>query len=133
MQGRLVVYSIYLFFLSFLSLVGILMPNVGGIVVGVTFIFFMVHINATFSAIGHVIVDTGAMGNTVFLRTDVESMSPDELYDAWLAKLREARQANVPVQQMYRLGSDGVLDVSSSLPDDAAVDLEEGKEMEKQL
>jgi hypothetical protein len=47
-------------------------------------------------------MDTGAMGaEHVFSGVDVENLSPDDLYEALLVKVKESRQAKVPVNRLY--------------------------------
>jgi hypothetical protein len=47
-------------------------------------------------------MDTGAMGpNNVFSDIDFENLSPNDLYGALLVKVKEARQAKIPVNRLY--------------------------------
>lgn len=100
---RMVVVSIYLFFASFICLLTILTPRSAALIIMITFVFLMIHITSTYSALGRVMMDTGAMGNAVFTRREEERMDPRDLYDAWIEKVAVARQARVPVNRMYRI------------------------------
>jgi hypothetical protein len=103
LPNRLIVASIYLFFLSFIFLMGILMPLYGALSIAGSFVLLMVHVTSTYSAIGRIIMDTGAMGNAVFTTNEEERMPPYELYEALLVKVKVARKANIPVNRMYRI------------------------------
>jgi len=100
---RLIVLSIYLFFLSFIFLMGLLMPIGGALIIVICFVILMLHITSTYSAVGRIMMDTGAMGDAVFRRSEEERMTPYELDDALLDKVGLARKANVPLNRMYRM------------------------------
>jgi hypothetical protein len=102
LPNRLIVLSIYLSFLSFIFLIGILMPKPGALLIAGLFVLVMVHVTSTYSAVGRIIMDTEAMGNAVFTRNEEERMPPYELYEALLDKVKLARKANIPVNLMYR-------------------------------
>lgn len=109
----------------------------------------MLHINSTYSALGRIILETGAMGDAVFCRKEEESMSPDELFDALLEKVHVSRKANIPVHRIYRMDyrkslrniQMGVDITTNDHPpaneqenqQQSDVDLEEGKQQEKTL
>jgi len=148
LPNRLIVLSIYLFFLTFLLLLGILIPHAGSVVIASVFLFLMVHINSTYSAMGHIIMDTGAMGDAIFLHKEEERMSPDELFNALLEKVHASRKAKIPVHRVYRMDyrkslyhveMGGDVDdlplggINQSFVEDQDVDMEEGKEQEKEL
>ena len=100
-QG-LIVLSIYFFFITFVCLLGILMPHVAALVISVCFILLMIHITSTYSALGRIIMDTGAMGDRVFFDKEEDRMSPNDLYGALLEKVKAARNSDIPVNRIYQ-------------------------------
>lgn len=78
------------------------MPIKEAILMPFVFLIVMVHITSTYSAFGRIIMDTGAMrAEHVFSGVDVENLSPNDLYGALLVKVKEARQAKIPVNRLY--------------------------------
>ena len=100
-QG-LIVLSIYFFFITFVCLLGILMPHLAALIISVCFILLMIHITSTYSALGRIIMDTGAMGDRVFFDKEEERMSPNDLYGALLEKVKAARNSDIPVNRIYQ-------------------------------
>ena len=100
---RLIVCSIYLFFAIFICILGLVMYWIAAVTIVILFILLMMHITSTYSALGRIIMDTGAMGDAIFYHKEEERLSPHDLYEELLHKVKVARKANIPVNRMYRI------------------------------
>lgn len=69
-----------------------------------TGLFMLLHVVSTYSALGRVIMYTGAMAcDQVVEMSDAELMNPQQLHDTILAKTSSAKQSNVDVMRFYRM------------------------------
>jgi hypothetical protein len=63
----------------------------------------LIHIVSTYSALGRIIMSTGAMSSHRILKKEIEEeMLPGRLADELLRRTKEARAAAVPVNLQYR-------------------------------
>ena len=100
---RLVVAAIYLF-LSFVALTWwVVMPTIAAFILSAGGLIMMLHIISTFSAIGRVVMLTGAMSELPIMPEDEEDkLNPYQLSDALIQRTRLARRMNVDVNRQYR-------------------------------
>lgn len=64
----------------------------------------LIHVMSTYSALGRVILHTGAMSRTpVLLTEEAEVLSPQQLHDTLAEKTATAKSNNVDVMRFYRM------------------------------
>ena len=65
-------------------------------------IILIFHISSTYSAMGRIIIETGAMGEEeIFTPQEETAKTPDELLQGLILRLEAAREAKVPVELQY--------------------------------
>lgn len=101
---RLVLAATYLF-LSFVGLTWwVVMPSLAAFILTVGGALLIFHIVTTFSAIGRVVMLTGAMAEVPIIPEEEEiNLSPPELSDVLVQRARLARRMNVDVMKQYRV------------------------------
>jgi hypothetical protein len=66
----------------------------------------LIHISSTYSAMGRIIMETGAMGKeSIFETHEAETKNSSELIKELIVKLEAARDICVPVNEQYRMDS----------------------------
>ena len=104
LPGRLIVGSIYSFLISFILYFFLLLPfGRWSIMLLVTTVVLFVHIVSTFSALGRVIMHSGAMGKSrIFTPEYEEHLLPQSLHSNLLAKSRANLENNTSIIRQYR-------------------------------
>jgi hypothetical protein len=106
MPTRLVVLAIYMFFLTVVLFLYVIMHWHAAMVLTFVAAFLLLHVTSTFSALGRVILYTGAMGKNEILSTEEEErLAPYPLYLELLKIVQVAKRARVPVHRQYRISS----------------------------
>lgn len=100
--SRLIVLSLYCFYAVVTFFLFILMPYWSAAPLTVALLFLMVHTTSTYSAMGRIVIDTGAMGDAVFHNQEDEKLNSYDLYVAWLERVEAGRRANLAPNQIYR-------------------------------
>mmetsp|Transcript_31983 Transcript_31983/g.52817 ORF Transcript_31983/g.52817 Transcript_31983/m.52817 type:complete len:277 (-) Transcript_31983:49-879(-) len=106
LPSRLIVAALYIFVFDLALFFFVVMPlqlapflTAGGFIL-------LIHISSTYSAMGRIIMETGAMGEeSIFHRHEEETKTPHELLQNLIAKLEAARNVSVPVNEQYRMES----------------------------
>lgn len=100
---RLVVAAIYIF-LAFVALTWwVVMPTMAAFILSIGGLVLIFHIINTFSAIGRVIMFTGAMADVPIIpEEEEEKMNPHQLSDALITRARMAKHMGVDVMKQYR-------------------------------
>ena len=81
----------------------ILMPRYTALAFSIFGLVLIVHIVSTYSALGRIIMSTGAMSSHRILEKEIEEeMLPPRLAEELLRRTKEARAAAVPVNLQYR-------------------------------
>lgn len=73
---------------------------------GITIIFWLllIHLTSTYSALGRIIVGTGAMGSRkVFESSDADMMEPYELYVELLKRCGTSKGMEIPIKLQYHM------------------------------
>lgn len=101
---RLVLAAIYNF-LIFVTLTWyVVMPTIAAFILSIGGFLLILHIISTFSAIGRIIMYTGAMADMPILPEEEEvKLNPHQLSDALIQRARLARKMNVDVMKQYRV------------------------------
>lgn len=104
LPGRLIVCSIYTFLVAFMMFFFLLLPiGPWSILLLAVTVFLFVHIVTSFSALGRVIMHTGAMGKTRIFTQDYEdSLLPHSLHTNLLAKAEANLSHNASIIRQYR-------------------------------
>lgn len=102
LPSRLIVCSIYFFLCHLFLYFFVLMPVQIAPVVTAFGIILIFHISSTYSAMGRIIIETGAMGEEeIFTPQEETAKTPDELLQGLILRLEAAREAKVPVELQY--------------------------------
>eukprot|EP00980_Cylindrotheca_fusiformis_P023926 scaffold11212_cov121-Cylindrotheca_fusiformis.AAC.5 len=104
LPGRLIVGSIYTFLISFVMYFFLLLPfGIWSIALLATTVFLFVHIVSVFSALGRIIMHTGAMGNErIFSPEYEELLLPHTLHANLLAKSKANLENSTSIIRQYR-------------------------------
>mmetsp|Transcript_29443 Transcript_29443/g.70783 ORF Transcript_29443/g.70783 Transcript_29443/m.70783 type:complete len:539 (-) Transcript_29443:106-1722(-) len=104
LPGRLIVCSIYSFLISFVIYFFLLLPiGIWSILLLVATVFLFVHIVSVFSALGRVIMHTGAMGDERIFTPDFEELLlPHTLHSNLLAKSKANLENKTSIVRQYR-------------------------------
>ncbi|CAB9510573.1 expressed unknown protein [Seminavis robusta] len=104
LPSRLVTGAIYLFFLVVICTWVILMPQGLSLGLGVVASILLIHIVNTFSSMGRVIMDSGAMSQIPILDPEEEEkLDPHELSAVLIKRVVLARKAQVPINHQYKV------------------------------
>ncbi|KAL3945428.1 MAG: hypothetical protein SGBAC_000481 [Bacillariaceae sp.] len=104
LPGRLIVCSIYSFLISFIIYFFLLLPiGIWSILLLLSTVFLFVHIVSVFSALGRVIMHTGAMGDERIFAPDFEELLvPHTLHTQLLFKSKANLENNTSIIRQYR-------------------------------
>lgn len=104
LPGRLIVCSIYSFLVSFIIYFFLLLPvGFWSSLLLASTVFLFVHIVSVFSALGRVIMHTGAMGDERIFAPDYEEqLFPQTLHSNLLAKSKANLENNTSIVRQYR-------------------------------
>ena len=104
LPGRFIACSIYFFLISFILFFFLLLPlGIWSILLLCCALFLFIHVVATFSAFGRVIMHTGAMGRARIFDPDYEmSLIPHSLHAHLLAKAKANLANNTSITRQYR-------------------------------
>jgi hypothetical protein len=104
LPGRLIVGSIYSFLISFVMYFFLLLPfGIWSITLLASTVFLFLHIVSVFSALGRVIMHTGAMGNGRIFSPEYEDLLlPHTLHSNLLAKSKANLENNTSIIRQYR-------------------------------
>ncbi|CAJ1954479.1 unnamed protein product [Cylindrotheca closterium] len=104
LPGRLIVCSIYSFLISFVIYFFLLLPvGIWSILLLASTLFLFFHIVSVFSALGRVIMHTGAMGDErIFAPEFEELLIPHTLHSNLLAKSKANLENNTSIIRQYR-------------------------------
>jgi hypothetical protein len=81
----------------------LILPRGAAIALSVAGILQIAHIASVYSAMGRLIMSSGAMSPEAILdKSEEEKLTPSELYDVLLQKAFEAKKRNIPVNMQYR-------------------------------
>jgi hypothetical protein len=110
LPGRLIVCSIYSFLISFIMYFFLLLPfGVWSITLLIITLCLFVHIVSVFSALGRIIMHSGAMGRTpIFTPTYEESLLPHSLHSNLLAKSKANLENKTSIIRQYRTKQDPI-------------------------
>lgn len=104
LPSRLIVCALYVFILHISLFLFVIMPLELASVVTALGCVLMIHISSTYSAMGRIIMETGAMGEkSIFPTSEDETKTSSELIQELISKLEAARSVNVPVNEQYRM------------------------------
>eukprot|EP00977_Amphora_coffeiformis_P016602 scaffold5169_cov172-Amphora_coffeaeformis.AAC.33 len=104
LPNRLVIASIYTFFVWIVLFWFKLLPLAAAIILGSAGTLLLVHLASTYSAMGEIILATSAMSaSTVLEKGDEERLSPAELYKVLLLEHDLAKRAKIPIMKQYRM------------------------------
>lgn len=104
MPSNIIMLAIYFFFTWIILFWYILMPLSWAIALNTVGVILIGHVVSTYSALGRVIMHSGAMGEEPILsRREQEMKTPEELFKALKRKTKLARKANIPVYRQYRI------------------------------
>jgi len=104
LPNRLVVASIYTFFLWIVLFWFKLLPLIAAIILGSSGTLLLIHLTSTYSAMGEIIMATSAMStSTVLDKYDEERLAPSELYKVLLLEHDLAKRAKIPIMKQYRM------------------------------
>lgn len=104
LPSNIIILAIY-FFCSWIVLFWyILMPMPWAISLTVSGVIVITHVISTYSALGRLIMHTGAMGeeHVVGVR-DQEMQTSEELYETLKKKMKVAKASDIPVNRQYRM------------------------------
>lgn len=104
LPGRLIVGAVYSFLLSFIMYFFLLLPvGIWSIALLASTVFLFVHIVSVFSALGRVIMHTGAMGNArIFAPEYEELLLPHTLHTNLLTKSKANLENSTSIIRQYR-------------------------------
>lgn len=119
LPSRVIVLSIYTFFLWMAIFMHILLPQPWAIVLTVGAILLFFHIVIVYSSLAKLIMYTSAMSKErIFNQSDEEKMLPDDLEEALLEKAWTWKKEGVDVTQQYRTSvrlDDGDVEVGQAM------------------
>jgi len=116
LPSRLIVVSIYLFFIWIILFFWIVMDQWYALGLTVIGTFLLMHVMSTYSALGRVILHTGAMSDDRVLHTEeTDILTPRQLQEALVAKAVEGKKADEDLMRFYRMQQMHSLEASRDL------------------
>lgn len=104
LPSRLVTGAIYLFFAAVCLTWRVIMAPVVAFLLIVTALLLLFHIVLTFSAMGRIIMDSGAMGHIPILDpAEEEKLDPHELSSILIKRAKLAQKSKVSVNDQYKI------------------------------
>jgi len=103
LPARLVISSIYLFVCWVLIFMGILLPNVFGLIVALIPVVLIGYIVVIYSSLGRLIIYSKAMRQqSIFVESEEHTMTPRRLFEELVKKAEKEKERSAPLPLYYR-------------------------------